>query len=90
MRELSGKPSRRPRRRASAHSRSTARTSCSGARWRSRTGGEVLADLADDGPATIRAYEAARIPVTTPASLVLDAAAVEAWPTAPSPSGRTR
>ena len=43
-------------------------------------GREVLADLAVDGPATIRDYEAARIPVTTPASLVLDAAAVEAWP----------
>ncbi|MEI6224855.1 MAG: DUF3857 domain-containing protein [Deltaproteobacteria bacterium] len=43
-------------------------------------GREVLADLAVDGPATIRAYEAAKIPVTTPASLVLDAAAVEAWP----------
>ena len=40
----------------------------------------MLADLAVDGPATIRAYEAARVPVTTPASLVLDAAAVEAWP----------
>ena len=43
-------------------------------------GRELLSDLAVDGPATIRAYEAARIPVTTPASLVLDAAAVEAWP----------
>jgi hypothetical protein len=43
-------------------------------------GREVLADLAVDGPATIRAYEAARVPVTTPASLVLDGAAVEAWP----------
>ena len=43
-------------------------------------GHEVLADLAVDGPATIRDYEAARVPVTTPASLVLDAAAVEAWP----------
>ncbi len=43
-------------------------------------GREVLADLAVDGPATIRAYEEARVPVTTPASLVLDAAAVEAWP----------
>lgn len=43
-------------------------------------GSEVLADLAVDGPATIRDYEAARIPVTTPASLVLDAAAVETWP----------
>jgi len=41
-------------------------------------GREVLADLADDGPATIRDYEAAAVPVTTPASLVLDAAAVEA------------
>lgn len=41
-------------------------------------GREVLADLADDGPATIREYEAAAVPVTTPASLVLDAAAVEA------------
>jgi hypothetical protein len=43
-------------------------------------GRELLSDLAVDGPATIRAYEAARVPVTTPASLVLDAAAVEAWP----------
>lgn len=43
-------------------------------------GRELLGDLAVDGPATIRAYEEARIPVTTPASLVLDAAAVEAWP----------
>ncbi len=43
-------------------------------------GHEVLADLAVDGPATIREYEAAKVPVTTPASLVLDAAAVEAWP----------
>ena len=43
-------------------------------------GREVLADLAVDGPATIRDYEAAKVPVTTPASLVLDAAAVEAWP----------
>jgi len=43
-------------------------------------GKEVLSDLAVDGPATIRAYEAAAVPVTTPASLVLDAAAVEAWP----------
>ncbi len=43
-------------------------------------GRELLADLAVDGPATIRAYEAAKVPVTTPASLVLDAAAVEAWP----------
>jgi tetratricopeptide (TPR) repeat protein len=41
-------------------------------------GREILADLADDGPATIREYEAAAVPVTTPASLVLDAAAVEA------------
>jgi len=41
-------------------------------------GREVLADLAADGPATIREYEAAAVPVTTPASLVLDAAAVEA------------
>ncbi len=43
-------------------------------------GREVLDDLAVDGPATIRAYEAARIPPSTSASLVLDAAAVEAWP----------
>ncbi|MCX5732314.1 MAG: tetratricopeptide repeat protein, partial [Deltaproteobacteria bacterium] len=41
-------------------------------------GREVLSDLAADGPATIREYEAAAVPVTTPASLVLDAAAVEA------------
>jgi cellulose synthase operon protein C len=43
-------------------------------------GTEVLADLAVDGPSTIRDYEAAKVPVTTPASLVLDAAAVEAFP----------
>ncbi len=43
-------------------------------------GREVLGDLALDGSDVIRAYEEAKVPVTTAASLVLDGASVEAWP----------